>query len=57
MGFSFAPYELLGSNPASSSLGFLGGLVWSEELPEEWRGSWVLQKATESLIWKFYLIS
>ena len=36
-------------NPASPSLGFLGGLLLSEEVPVGWRGRWVGQFATESL--------
>jgi hypothetical protein len=39
----------VGSNPASPSLGFLRGLLRSEEVPEEWWGSWVSQRATKSL--------
>jgi len=38
-----------GSNPASASLGCLGGLLLSEEVPERWWGSWVGQLATELL--------
>ena len=33
--------------PASPSLGFLGGLVRFEVVPEGWWGSWVGQVATE----------
>jgi hypothetical protein len=39
----------VGSNPASPSLGFLRGLLRSEEVPEEWWGSWVSKRAKESL--------
>jgi hypothetical protein len=49
MGFSLPLSEVAGSNPASPSLGFLGGLRASEEVPEGRRGSWVGQRATESL--------
>jgi hypothetical protein len=42
-------YDVAGSNPASPSLGFLGRLLRSEEVPAEWWGSWVSQRATESL--------
>ena len=49
MGFSLPLSEVVGSNPASASLGFLGGLLLSEEFPEGWWGSWVSQRATESL--------
>lgn len=37
------------SNPARPSLGFLGGLLLSEEVPEGWWGSWVEQFALQSL--------
>jgi hypothetical protein len=30
------PLLVVGSNPASLSLGFLGGLLRSEEFPDEW---------------------
>ena len=40
--------EVVGSNPASPSLVFLGGLLRSEEVPAEWWGSWVSQRAKES---------
>jgi hypothetical protein len=46
-----------GSNPASPSLGFLGGLLLSEEVPEGWWGSWISQRATESLKLIFYLFA
>ena len=35
------PPEVAGSNPASPSLGFLGGLLQSEEVPKGWWGSCV----------------
>ena len=40
----------MSSNPASPSLGFLGGLLRSEEVPEGWWGSWVGQFAAEALL-------
>ena len=43
-----------GSNPASPSLVFLGGLLRSEEVPAEWWGSWVCQRAMESL-WGWFV--
>jgi len=49
MGFSLPSSDVVGSNPASPSLGFLGGLLCSKEVPEGWWGSWVSQRATESL--------
>jgi len=49
--------EVVGSNPASPSLGFLGGLVRFEVVSAGWWGSWVCQRAKGSLIGKFYLIS
>ena len=49
MGFLLPLPEVVGSNPASPSLGFLGGLLLSEEVPEGWWDSWVFQRATESL--------
>ena len=41
--------EIVGSNPASPSLGFLRGLFLSEEVPEGWWGSCLSEFATESL--------
>jgi len=35
--------------PPARVLGFLRGLLRSEDVPEEWWGSWVFQRATESL--------
>ena len=37
-------------NPASPSLGFLGGLVRSEEVPEGRWGGWDVRFATKSLL-------
>jgi hypothetical protein len=38
-----------GSNPASPISRYSGVIVPSEEVPEGWWGSWVFQRATESL--------
>ena len=40
--------ELVGSNPASPISRYSGEVVLSEEVPEEWLGIWVSQRATES---------
>jgi len=49
MGFSLPITEVVGSNPASPISRYSGEDVLSEEVPEEWWGSWVGQFATESL--------
>ena len=41
--------EAAGSNPAGPSLGFLEGLLRTEEVPEGGWGSWISQRATKSL--------
>jgi len=41
--------EVVGSNPASPISRYFGEVVPSEEVPEGERGSWVFQRATESL--------
>jgi len=40
--------EVVGSNPASPISRYSGEVVLSEEVPEEWLGIWVSQRATES---------
>jgi hypothetical protein len=49
MGFSLSLSEVVGSNPASPISRFSRKVVFSEEVPKGWWGSWVGQFATELL--------